>query len=345
MSVPALTNGPWTFSVNNDCTQGSYIDTQRCATLQVKTSLVSFSAWAVVASCDSVSVKNIGDGSPDLWADWATDLVNANAGIAHSWIILQNSTTGEQLCIDLNISTAGRFDVWYSATGSFNTDGTTTNRPTDTESVRMWLNTHNFMETAARGAMVHAMISADNKCTRFFVSTRYGSRSGAWFGCLEELYGTPAVWTSTHKRLLYIPSASIATADTPPSQDPKLSFLDGLKWWAYLKDASPYEGWNVAYSSCECYKGFYANNGDPFFRIDRDQDWNGGYPCSPIGIFRESATRGGALGAMKDIYFGSYFHDMYSTYDGDTPREWIKMGGLIVPWNGSIPAYITAGWT
>jgi len=344
MPVPALTNGPWTFSVNNIATGTDYGTTGQKIIFELKEALKAFAAWDVIASSDSVSVKNDGDADPDLWDDY-TDVVKANAGTPHSWILLENSTTGEQLCFDVCTVNNARVDVWLSTTGSFAADGTTSNRPTDTESYRMFSVAHNMIDSSTKAAAVHAMISNDDKCTRWFVTFRYMDRLGSWFGCIEEIYGTPAVWTGNNKRVLFVINASNASSSDPQGQYPLATHFDSLRWWAYLKDATPYEGWNSAYASCECYKGFSSDQGDPFYRWDRVQEWNEGLPCSPIGIFRENVSRGGALGALKDIYLAPIYHETYSTYDGVTDREWIKFGGVLVPWNGVVPTYLEAGYS
>ena len=56
--------------------------------------------WTHVASCDSVSVSAL----TDLWLSTFDDtkLVLANAGTAHSWIVIQNATLGLQMLLDLS---------------------------------------------------------------------------------------------------------------------------------------------------------------------------------------------------------------------------------------------------
>ena len=184
MTLPVLENGPWVFSVNHDCSESSALNSKRHALWQVKESLVSFDAWSVVASCDSSSVKNIGDGSPDLWTTWANVVFGSGA---NSWVILENSVTSEQILIHCKTTTVERFDLYYSATGAFNTDGTTTDSPTYTEG--FWLagasNLNAIGSSSINGIVVHAMTSADSKCTRFYLHQRYGTLSGGYLAVFE----------------------------------------------------------------------------------------------------------------------------------------------------------------
>lgn len=336
MTLPVLINGPWTFSVNHDCTETVANDTRKHALWQLKESLISFAAWSVVASSDSISVKNIGDASPDLWITWANVVGGTSA---HAWVVLENSTTGEQVCLDVANPSYHNLNCIYSATGSFSTDGTTTTRPTDTESYVLYPITSYWFESAADGAIVHAMISADNKITRWYIHQRRGAAHGGWFIGLEEMKNPPAVWTSTHKRASFAAVASISSADLSTAQYPRASELSTSipRWICYQKDSTPYEGWNLCSSTAECSGGLYNNDGKPFYKNTVLQTWLGGYPVSPIGIYREDTLRGGSMGRIQDMYWGQESHFTYDTYDGVGSKEWIKFGCFMVPWDGSTP--------
>jgi len=335
MANPSQTNGPWVFSVNNDCSEVAENDTIKHSMWQLKESLVSFSEWSVVASSDSSSVKNIGDGSPDLWTAWA-DLVWGNPGVAHSWIILENSVTGEQLCIDCNTGVYSWFEVVYSATGSFAVDGTTSDRPTDTESVIIKDRIRRTFDAGLDGAVVHAMISADGKCTRWCISQRDATYYGGWYVGLEELVETPTVWTSAHKRCVFVWDWDISVFNTPSGKDPRALYFDSDRWRCYLEDDTPYAGWDACYSTCECYNGFNVNGGDAVYRNVNNLTWLGGYSAAPIGIYRVDAERGGSLGRLQDIYWAPYAQDTYDMSDA-TKQDWIVFGCFMVPWNDTVP--------
>lgn len=340
MPVPALENGPWTFDVNNDCSESTTNDTKRHAVWKLKECLIGFSAWSVVASSNGSSCRNIGDGSPDLWTDWASDVLGAATGNPHSWIVLENSTNGEQICFDL-ASTVYNMYLVYSATGAFNADGSTTNRPTATESVEIASNI-DWDGNATNGAVVHAMISSDNKCTRWYVHFRSGSDDGGWFCCLEECVNANPMWSSTHKRIVLLHTSSVLLSTVNISKTPRIDYYANItpRWSAYLEDDTPYSGWNTINATSECYGSFHADLGIPKFRVDSIQDWLEGYPVSQIGFYRPEQVRGGGIGRLQDMYFAHQFHNTYDTYDSLGSREWIKFGCFLVPWNGTAPLQV-----
>jgi len=325
----------WNFSANTDCTEGTAENSAKHSLHQLKVAIASFSQWSVVASSDSVAVKNIGDASPDLWSDWTTDIVAG--GGAHSWVILQNSVTSEQLCFDYN-GTWPYLDIVYSATGAFNTDGTTSSRPTDTESVyiqdgRQWVS------TGVDGMVVNAQCSSDGKITRAWINMTDGATKGSLFFGLEEMTGVPTQWNSTVPRALLRIDGSVGYSTTPAQQEPKLSNIDGTteKVPMYLEDDTPYEGWNYAYLTTECYHQWTGDQGNPLYEVNANMDWNDGYPMTALGLYRTTSPRQGGMGAFIDVYAGPENHQSITTYPDDSTYLWIKVGGLILPWNGSVP--------
>lgn len=337
MSAPAYSKGPWTFSVNNDCSEATISETAQHAWYQVKESLASFSAWSVVASSDSVSVKNIGDASPDLWTDWTTDVVGGTT--PHSWILLENSVTGGQLCIDMTSTNEYLGTLLYSATGAFNADGTINARPTDTESLVLQ-SAQQWLSSAADGAIVNAQICDDDSITRFWIHQRDGALHGAFFVGLESLGGTiPSEWTGTYKQAVLRPNYNTNMSTNPVLQSPAYGAYDttSARLYLYLVDATPYEGWNTAFATGEAYHQMSTGQGDVLTRINVDGEWGGGYPVCAIGTYRNVTTRGGSLGAFQDIYWSHQVHDMLDTYPASGARTWIKCGCFMLPWNGSTP--------
>lgn len=326
----------WNYSVNHDVTEASVSDTQKHGVFQVKEALASFSQWSVVASSDSVSVKNIGDPSPDLWTDWVTDLVGGTG--AHSWIVLENSVTGAQLCIDCNSTNFGAIEWLYSATGSFAADGTTSSRPTDTESLYLADNIQ-WMPTGTDGAVVNAMCSDDGKCTRVYVHCVDAATKGGFFFALEDLTGTPSQWTgSIHQAVLRM-DTNTGLSVTPALQDPVITRYDNTTMNVYLyhTDSTPYEGWNTAAMTCESYHQFAGGQGNGLYSVNLDLEWNEGYPVCPAGLFRDVVTRGGGQGAFQDLYIAPQQHPALTTYPSDASRQWVKWGFGFFPWNGSVP--------
>lgn len=88
------------------------------------------SIWTCIGSSDS-STAGL-DGS-NRWTSTftASKLVWAASGVAHSWIVLYNSTLGLYLCLDLVNATATNLGIFFSSTAF--TGGSTTTRPTATK--------------------------------------------------------------------------------------------------------------------------------------------------------------------------------------------------------------------
>jgi len=336
MSLPAKVK-TWNFSVNHDVSEATLADTCKHGIFQMKEALISFAQWAGVASSNSSSVKNIGDGGDvDLWDAWATDIVNG-AG-AHSWVVLENSVTGAQLCFDMLSASVNYIDIVYSATGAFNADGTTSARPTDSESIYIH-DTKLWAPSAMDGMVVNAMCSNDGKITRcYFHETDGASRGGLFFG-LEEMAGVPSQWNSSIPQAVLREDVNVSVATSPTGQTPKVTSFDNTteQNYMYLEDDTPYEGWNLAYLTTECYHQWSGDQGNPLYEVNSDMDWNDGFPITAMGLFRVTSPRQGGMGAFQDIYLAPEAHQSLTSYPDDASYQWVKWGCFFVPWNGTAP--------
>jgi hypothetical protein len=339
MALPVLENGPYIFNVNNVFYCGTRDVKAKTAIFQMKELLVSLggvgTVWSVVASCDRYSVKNIGDADPDLWDTYENVVWGSSS---RSWVVLENSTTGAQLCLDTN--SAGIYmDIEYSPAGTFAADGTTTSRPTDTDAMGiiaggvLWTSS----ETSYVNFAIHAMMSADHKTTRVFISERGGfGYQGGFALLIEEMVNTPAHWTSVNKTAVWLPT-NTAYSTTPNAMSPRFGQLSNHSFWAFVETADPYSGWDNFYLTCECYGITSDTSGIGTFKVNTELPLLGGYPINPMGGYRPDADRGGSMGKFRDIYLAPDAHDHLTTYPNDATRQWIKIGGLFVPWNGTEP--------
>jgi len=337
MTFPTVENGPWVFNINNiSGKHDTSAELRIWAFFNLKEVLISFDEWSVVASANGSSFANIGAGGDvDLW-DTISDIVAGS-----SWVVVENSVTGEQLCIDAYSATTYYGHFRYSATGSFQADGDATTPPTVTESIDLLPISTIWIDMTCQEACIHGMISADGKCTRIYVHQREITAwtSGGFLLLMEELADTPDVWTSTHKRCILRSSPTTLTTTTY-TKTPALSTLVGKVWYCHLKDASPSEGNFDAYPTACCYLALDTTGGlSPFVLADR-YGFSNGYCLSPIGIFRPDADHGGGLGRLQDMFWAPLRHDTFQTYDQPTDKAWIKIGGLILPWNGTAPAWL-----
>lgn len=336
MAVPSLENGPWTFNVNNTFYDPDNDVVGQWSIFTVKEIIASFSAWSVVASSNGIGVRNIGDSSPDLWVAY-TSLVE------DCWTILENSTTGEQICIHVTDSDFIAIDIYYSATGDYATSGGTIDSPPSvTDYIQIFPRDAgvDFIDDAAVGVSISGMISNDDKCTRVFI--RQGTPT-SYYGTqvllFEEAYGSPSVWTSTYKRCVYKPRLTY-TSTSGPSQGPQFDYttrLDAL--YCYVEHASLSTGYYEVVGHTECYGStMYTGSGQILCTNTTSLGWVTGGIASPIGLARIVNDHGGLFGKLKDIYMAPTNHDSLDTYPSNGNKDWIKFGCLLVPWNGSSPS-------
>ena len=124
--------------------------------------------WTVRYLCDSVTAGTAGDGVDRWSAD--TKLVWANAGTAHSWIVLRQTgigTTYELLISCEGTSVSGSLLTILTSISGFS-GGSTTARPTATEELTVassgqWLGASDVSNRWS------VMQSTDGQCTRILV--------------------------------------------------------------------------------------------------------------------------------------------------------------------------------
>ena len=134
------------------------------------------SLWTVVKSSNGVTT-----GNSDLWATIA-DVVFANNGSNHSWIVLSNAALGYEVCIDMNAASevnAG-FVAAPIADGGFVTGGSVTARPTatgefvaGTSSVGTSANAEYITDYSAGNSYYSHYTTANDGCF-FFETSRTG---------------------------------------------------------------------------------------------------------------------------------------------------------------------------
>lgn len=346
MGLPTLENGPYIFNVNNLVIGSNPTDKCRKTILALKDALVALGGagviWDVVASCDGTSVKNIGDASPDLWAD-SSDIVQNTEGNAHSWCVLEHQTSGEQILIDCRSESYNQFEMRHSFDGSYQTDGTTTASPTATNSYTMRQFNTNFSTTSTTQlrCVVNVMTSADNKTLRIYLHQR-DSSSGETAGtymAIEEIVNTPSVWTSARKLCVFYSNENINFSATTYYKSPRAELLDGSVWILRVDTAEPASLWVSMQNTSECYGNLDAESGaTPLWQVNNSLGFNGGFPICPIGLYESAAgTYGGSWGRFRDIYWAQQLHDTLDTYPSDGSRLWVKWGCFLVPWNGTAP--------
>jgi hypothetical protein len=329
MALPILVK-TWQFSVNNTVApQGSALATAR---LTIRTAIkdvlkgFGLNPWTVTGSSDSVSS---GLDASDRW-DSDTDLVWANAGTAHSWIVLRQTgiATNFELCIDLTGASAnGTSMVCVVSPSSGFTGGTTLNRPTATDeqvlSSTSWGGNGTDIHTT-----VHAMQSTDGQCTRLIVCQ---DNRATGFMVFDVVKNPVSGWSN--------PSYSIVIANNVSSLAPVMASMflaANARGRAGAVNMSLYTSTLVA--------GTGSNNNLPSLQsFHNDMDMQ--FPLFPMGIVSDTVGARGRHGELFDIWYGltSNTSDRNSggirvgsvSYSDNINKKFAQFGNVIVPWDGS----------
>jgi len=345
MGYPALEKGPYIFNVNNLFYESNTTNKAKRILLELKNCLVNLGGantiWTVVASSNGVDFVNIGGVEPlDLWND-ISDIVAAPNGTAHSWCVLQNVFTGQQLIIAADGATVDKCEFYVSPDATIAADGTVTTNPTATDYGGIWYSgtTYTTLTSAYTKFVINVMTSADYTITRIYVHERNSTtgETGGKTAFLENMQQTPSAWNSTIKFVRLANNYSVTFAFEPVDKTPKLVDFDGSSIAVKYQTAEPYDEWLSAYPTCECYDNFVGTNANPLMQNDAIQGSIDGHPVNPIGVFKSTNPKGGALGRLADIYLAQQTHDTLDTYPADGSRLWVKWGCFMVPWNGSVP--------
>ena len=326
MSLPTL-DKTWQFSVNTQILPtGSGETNRKNVLLEIKSKLMGFTTlpWTVIGSSDGSTGAL---DATDRWVDNG-DLVIATAGVAHSWIVLQDQN-GMQVCFDLSDTASAFRDmvIVVSPGGNFS-GGSVTNRPTATDEDIM-VNGTAWLDGGAGadyGYKVHAMMSDDGKVTRIFVGNRSLPCTYMFF---EEAKNPLSAWTDP---VVYGHSQVSAGSE--------------VNTYALLNDAIIGK---FRHSSTNCdfffagfgYKGTLVGekniSEDTGGRSVNDAslrwDFNG-----VIRIWCETASHEGLWGELYDCYFVPSEIGTHATFTdtlASNSRSFIKVGTLVLPWDGT----------
>ena len=344
MSYPALEKGPYIFNVNNLYSESSVTNKAKRILLELKNCLVALGGanqiWTVIASSNSVAFVNIGGDEPlDLWDD-ISDIVFAAGGSPHSWCVLENKFTGQQIIIAANPSSYN-CEVYVSPGGLIASDGSTTANPTCADYGGLWYAGYAFTTSNSNYLkfVINVMTSADYTITRFYLHERNVStgEAGGMIGLMENAQNTPAEWNSDIKFVKLGYGSAPAYSNLMTGKSPTLTFCDGNTLTVRYQTAEPYDAWINAYPSCECYLSLLSAQAYPLMKNDHVLSLLGVQSANPIGIFNPANPKGGSLGRLADIYLAPALHDTFDTYPADGSNLWVKWGCFMVPWNGTIP--------
>lgn len=331
MALPALTK-TWQYSLNNVfVTTGSALTDHRQVMRGAKNALIGFGStpWAVRGSSNSTVAAL---DSVDRWAANG-DLVWADGGSAHSWIVLRQAgiATNTEVCIDLipltNSVQGPRATIVYSATAGF-TGGSTTARPTATDEIVLlsnvsWMGT--TAGTASFTAIVHARMSTDGQATRVIIHMG-GVPVAFW---LFDKPQSPCTGWAT-------PTIAIALGATSASD----SVLTYAKLWAAANGRA-----RVGATNASIYFGTLGHGGlASGQRLTAIGPVSSEWPIMPMAVISETAGAAQVLApgaestrGVFDLFYGSTGLGSPSDYyPSGGSKTFVQHGCLILPNNGSI---------
>jgi hypothetical protein len=329
MALPVL-DKTWQFDVNNVIAAlGSALATARSALrTAVKDVLIGFgsSPWTVQGSSNSVTA---GMDAVDRWAADA-NLVWANAGSAHSWIVLRQTgiATNFELCMDLIGADAnGASAAWVMSPSAGFTGGTTLNRPTATDEVV--LTGTNWGGTSINAQIVtHLMQSTDGQCTRIVIC-----RASTAVALLQfDVPKNPVTgWVN--------PSCGLAVTSNNGNEQPTVVVLNS-------SGSGTGRGYQAGTTSIlsffyaiEGYKGSGSMSTLQTVANDINAEW----PMLPTSLVGNGGSAGaiaggrGAMGDVFDMWFGLTTTIVTGdTYPSGASRQFAQFGDVILPWDGSV---------
>lgn len=320
MGLPTFTK-TWYFNANNKLNStgglaaGNALGDNQQLMFFIKDQLCNWGNWTVIGSSNSVASSM--DGT-DRWLGPA-NIIWAQTGVAQSWIVLERSDNGFQVCLDCNTggtatnayaNISGSFVGYGTAAGG--TDGSVTTRPTATDEVVIINNLawHNMTAANPFTVAVHTMTSSDGVAQRIIV---YQS-------------AVP---------VLYIAFETVANPVTGWSNPFVWCWLVNTTTYATLNDAAVFRGchnssWFTAYLSTEGYV-----DGALGQRITVANDLSSDYAIAPVGILSDTPGLRGRHGNLYDLWFGSTTPTDGDKYPDTGTKLAVTFGDLVFPWNGS----------
>lgn len=306
MALPVLSK-TWQFNVNNaQAALGSSGLDNRSLMLAYKNAMIGFGTnpWTVKYSCSSTVAGTAGDGV-DRWATVA-NVVNANSGVAHSWIVLAQTGLSStfQVCIDYNNGTAAASSasIIFSAAAGF-TGGTTTARPTATDEQAVLSNAAWINNNADAAFRWHAMQSTDGQCTRIFSFIAGAIQNVLIFEKFTNATGGSPGATNGGALNIFLTLANFNNMGT------------------WTRQNGTNVNTSMAYESVS--------------NLSIASEVSGAFDIFPMACTSTTTvgTRG-RLGTFQDIWIGSSGVATGDSYPASgTTGQFVQVGQIIMPWN------------
>lgn len=322
-TLPTLTK-TWQFSVNNSTgATGTAIDVNRTWTRTVKDALLAFASnpWTMRYSCNSVTAGTAGDGVDRITTN--ANLVWANAGSAHSWMVLRQTgiaTNFELLISCENANASGATLLVVTSPSAGFTGGTTTARPTATDEIAQTNPASAWGITTNTAMRWHLWESTDGQCTRLITCVSGAIYNTIW---LDKPSNPVTGWTN--------PSLSYAAQGATGLSATTLGAVAGA-FSARIGSTSAL----LAVSA----EGLITSAGSVSFRTNTNwgniaNEVSGEWPMLPVGAICVTATVRGRHGTFQDLWTGSGGANTGDTYPSGASNQFAQFDALILPWNGT----------
>ena len=329
MTLPVL-DKTWQYNVNNILrTTGTALGDNQKLVRAIKNAMIGFGlgAWTVRGSSNGASAWGL--DNVDRWAA-DVNLIWANAGTNHSWIVLKNTALGAnvEVCIDLRSTTPSRIDVVMSYAAPF-AGGSLSARPTSagdeiylTQGATTGYAYHNLGDNVTFDCVWHVLHSTDGQATRIFVS-KYDNTCAMWAN-FDKVKNPASGWT------VPVVGCWLDAGTSKNNGNPQFVALNDFAFQYGRQAATSI----TLYSTSE---GLYASmvGEERYSYNDISNEW----ALTPVGLASETPNARGRHGTLYDLYWGSIYRQPGDTWPDDTSRQFIQVGHLVVPWNGTVPQF------
>jgi hypothetical protein len=333
MTIPTL-DKTWQFNVNNIAggNANGALDDNRHLIYLIKQALIGLSiiksgslyvshvslnwtnVWIVTLSSNAVSF-----GAVDYW-DNTGDIIWANTGVDHSWVVLRQAVTGSEICIDCSNSNPRYATIVWSHSTGF-AGGDLANRPTAADEVILINNTTWNGGTGAEFVYsASIMMSADGECTRILFR-KLQFTLGFW---LFDLAKDPVTnWSNPSVALAVSSSfgnASITTPEVLSEVANTVGYHGAIQMSMHMTSEGLVAGGATRSLS---------NVAHTLARNDFSDEW----VLLPIGLYSPTTGAAGRHGQLYDIWFGADLAE-YTTYPANLTNQFAQFVNVILPWNG-----------
>lgn len=333
-TLPILSK-TYQFNVNNiQEAQGSALACNRQAWLTIKNILIGFAQnpWQVVASSNGV-VAN----SSDNWATTA-DLIWANDGTAHSWIVLKQTKLKStyQLLIDFGSASSdgNKCHVyWTTHASGFSSLTSITATPTATNQVYIMdydgANINSPVSSSDVRIIIHGIQSTDGEVTRIFV---FRSDLCPFWLDMSKINNPTTGWSD--------PIIGAGVYSHVDSGWPTNSLV-----YTYLLDTTftfPYYVSKVSIHNSTLFEIAYTgesyfNGSFKFIPVELvvANEISAGYGLFPIGIASTTTGAKGRHGSLYDMWWGQ--RGLGDFFPADGSKQFAQLAGnsIVISWNGT----------